>query len=70
MLWRYAGSPAATDKELHFADVGKISSYALEALRWAAEKNVVNGMDDGKFDPQGMASRAEAAQMMMNFMQK
>lgn len=52
VLWRYAGSPAATDKELHFADAGKISSY-IEALKQAAEKSIVNGMDDGKFEPQG-----------------
>ncbi len=30
MLWRYAGSPAATDKELHFNDADKASGYA----RW------------------------------------
>ena len=36
MLWRYAGSPAAADKGLHFTDADKASGYALEALRWAA----------------------------------
>ena len=37
MLWRYAGSPAATNKELHFSDAGESSGYALDALRWAVE---------------------------------
>ena len=48
MLWRYAGSPAATDKELHFTDADKASGYALEALRWAAENGIMNGYGDGR----------------------
>lgn len=43
MLWRYAGSPAATDKELHFTDADKASGYALDALRWAVENGVMGG---------------------------
>lgn len=31
MLWRYAGSPAATEKELNFADADKASGWAEEA---------------------------------------
>lgn len=69
MLWRYAGSPVATDKELHFADADKTSAYALEALRWARENRVVNGDGNGLLNPQGAATRAQAAQMMMNFIQ-
>ena len=41
MLWRYSGSPAATEKELHFSDVDKISGYALEAMRWAVENGII-----------------------------
>lgn len=29
MLWRYSGSPAATNKELHFNDADEISGFAL-----------------------------------------
>ena len=43
MLWRYAGSPAAADQELHFTDAGKASGYAPEALRWAMENGVMSG---------------------------
>ena len=41
MLWRYAGSPAATDKELHFTDADQASGFALEALRWAVENGKI-----------------------------
>lgn len=68
MLWRYAGSPSAAEKKLHFTDADKASGYALEALRWAAENGIINGYGNGQLDPQGSATRAQAAQMLMNFL--
>ena len=68
MLWRYAGSPAATDKELHFTDADKASGYALEALRWAVENGVMSGKGNGQLAPQGLATRGQVAQMLMNFL--
>ena len=68
MLWRYAGSPAAIDKELHFTDVGEASGYALEALCWAVENGIISGYGDGRLDPQGLAARAQVAQMLMNYL--
>ena len=70
MLWRYAGSPAATDKELHFTDADQASGFALEALRWAVENGIINGYGDGRLGPQGLATRAQVAQMLMNFLNK
>lgn len=67
MLWRYAGSPAAANGELHFNDAGEISGFALEAMRWAVENGIINGKSGGILDPQGLAARAETAQMLMNF---
>ena len=68
MLWRYAGSPAATDKELHFTDADQASGFALEALRWAVENGIINGYGDGQLAPQGLATRGQVAQMLMNFL--
>lgn len=69
MLWRYAGSPAASGSALSFVDANQASSYAIEALCWAAENGVLNGHDDGRLDPDGLATRAQAAQMLKNFME-
>ena len=66
MLWRYAGSPDPTEGELKFSDADKASNYALTALRWAAENKIMSG-SGGKLNPRGYATRAEAAQMLMNF---
>ncbi len=70
MLWRYAGEPAATNKELHFNDVDKVSGYALDALCWATENGIINGKGDGILDPRGQATRAQVAQMLMNYLKK
>ena len=69
MLWRYSGSPAATHKELHFADTDETSGFALEALRWAVENGILNGYGDGQLGPQGQATRAQVAQMLKNFIE-
>lgn len=70
MLWRYANQPAATEKRPDFEDTGKISGYALEALRWAVEQGIVQGRGDGILDPKGNATRAEAAAMLMRYLSK
>lgn len=67
MLWRYAGSPVATDRELHFADAYRASGWALEALRWVTENGVMNGKGNGILDPGGQATRTETAQMLKSF---
>jgi len=41
MLWRYAGNPAATDKEPHFTDTDESSAYARDALLWVVEKGIL-----------------------------
>ena len=67
MLWRYAGSPAAAERELPFRDADQAGGYAREALCWAVESGVMSGKSGGVLDPGGLATRAQAAQMLMNF---
>ena len=68
ILWRYAGSPTATQKELNFDDVGESSKWAMDALLWANENGVMNGNGNGILNPKGTATRAHVAQMLMNFL--
>ena len=51
-----------------FRDAEQIGSYALEALRWAVGEGVLRGKSGNRLDPQGAATRAEAAQMLYRFM--
>lgn len=69
MLWRYAGSPDSSGSVTSFSDADKISSYAENALRWAVENRIMSG-NGGKLNPRGYATRAEVAQMLMNYLSK
>lgn len=66
MLWRYYGSPAASGDLSGYADVGQVSEYAQEAMRWAVERGIINGFGDGRLGPQGQATRAQVAQILKN----
>lgn len=67
MLYRYAGSPAVSVGGLNFVDAGKVSGYAQQAIAWAVANGIINGKGNGVLDPQGTATRAEVAQMLLNF---
>ena len=67
MLYRAAGSPAATRRELHFTDAPQISGYALDAMSWAVENGIVGGHGDGTLSPGGAATRAQTAAMLARY---
>ena len=67
MLYRFAGKPAVSGDALTHKDASEISGYALTAMQWAVENGILSGRDDGTLDPQGQASRAEVASMLMRF---
>ena len=52
-----------------FSDADKVSTYALDAMQWAVAEGLLQG-SNGKLDPQGSATRAQAATILMRFMQK
>jgi len=56
-----AADLAAGEQALAFTDSAKISAWARSAVAAAAEAEIINGYPDGSFQPQGQATRAEAA---------
>lgn len=71
MLYRYAQSrglvKSAPQADLSaFSDSASVSPYAVEAMRWAVGAGIVNGMD-GRLNPQGEATRAQMATMLMRY---
>ncbi len=50
----------------NFSDSGKVSGWAQEAMQWAVGAGIING-DSGALKPQGNATRAEVAMMIMRF---
>ena len=54
-----------------YKDWNKVSSYARASMQWAIKTGVVTGKENGtKVDPQGTATRGEAACMIYNYCTK
>lgn len=70
MLWRYAGSPAGNGSAIgRFTDSDKVNSYAVEAMRWAVGEGLISGTGAGLLAPQGNATRAQVATILMRFVE-
>lgn len=52
------------EAQITFTDENLIADYSKEAVRALASNKIINGRNDGSFDPQGYATRAEAAKML------
>ena len=71
ILYRYAGSPDASGMaQKEFTDSSSVSAYAVDAIRWAVHEGLISGMENNTLAPQGTATRAQVAQILMNFHQK
>ncbi|MCQ2406459.1 MAG: leucine-rich repeat protein [Oscillospiraceae bacterium] len=53
-----------------FADADSISAYALDAIAWAKEAGLVNGVSDTEICPRGLATREQAAAILHRFCDK
>lgn len=73
ILYRYAQyknydvSVGEETNILSYADAQSVSEYAIPAIQWACGAGVVSGKPDNRLDPQGSATRAEVAAMLMRF---
>ena len=70
ILWRYAGSPAASGSLAGYTDAGSVSGYAVDALRWAVSEGIVSGTSSATLSPQGSATRAQAAAMLQRYLER
>lgn len=77
ILYRYAGYKMADTTaraELKgFADAGRVSSWAEEAMQWAVAEGLMTGIANGdslNLAPQKAATRAELAAFLMRFLEQ
>ena len=66
MLWRTMGQPAAGGTA-NFTDVPADSYYA-QAVAWAVENGITQGVGGGKFDPTATCTRAQIAAFLARSM--
>lgn len=65
ILWNYSGNPEGGDD---LTGVGAHSDWAENALRWAQDQKILNGVPYDMVT--ATATRAQTAQMLMNFLAK
>ncbi len=75
MMYRYAEykeyDVSATADMSTFEDGEQVSAFAKKAMQWAVGTGIISGKDNGtRLDPQGNASRAECAAIIMRFDRK
>ncbi len=75
MLYSYAkykGKNVSSSTNISgYNDSYKVTGYAKPALQWAIGKGIISGKDNGRrLDPQGTATRAEAATMIYSYCTK
>ena len=69
MLWRYAGSPTYTADLSGYVDTADISSWAQQAMCWAVATGVIEGDENSALTPKADTTRAQAAAMLMRFIE-
>ena len=69
MLWRAAGEPEPTSTVNPFTDV-KETDFFYDAVLWAVEKNITNGISPTKFAPFSVANRAQAVTFLWRYLDK
>ena len=75
MLWRYASgkgydvSIGEDTNILSYADFADLSEYAIPAMQWACGAGIITGVTDATLVPQGEATRAQVAAMLMRFVE-
>lgn len=73
MLYRYARfkgynvSVGENTNILSYNDVNQVSDYAYSAMQWACGTVIIDGTSSGYLTPQGGATRAQLAAMLMRF---
>ena len=67
MLYRYAGMPNVNGDLNGFSDGDSVSSWAVAGMKWAVQEGLISGMGNNMLNPQGQASRAQVATLLMRF---
>ena len=66
ILWRYAGSPSVSGTA-PFTDRSSAAAYAAAAVNWAGVNSIVRPVSGNLFVPKENATRAQAADALMNY---
>ena len=67
LLYRFSGTPEVNG-DLLFSDAHEVSGYAENALIWAMQNGILNGVGNDRVAPGADAQRAQVAAMMARYL--
>lgn len=73
IIYRYAkykGYNISVGKNAEYRDKDSISEYAVNAVDWCAENDIMTGTADGIFEPKADTTRAQTAAILMRISEK
>ena len=76
MLYRFAqlrGWDVSVGEDtniLSYTDFDQLSQWAIPAMQWACGAGIIRGVREDALEPQGNATRAQAAVMLMRFIRE
>ena len=54
---------------LSYSDFASISEYAISAMQWVCGEGIITGVTESTLEPQGTATRAQSAAILMRFIE-
>ena len=54
---------------LSYSDFASISEYAISAMQWVCGEGIITGVTESTLEPQGTATRAQSAAILMRFLE-
>ena len=76
ILFYYSGGQSGMELMLYstydeaYADSGDIASWAKPAMYWGVYKGIISGTSEDTLSPQGTATRAQLAKILVNYLDK
>lgn len=69
MLYRYSGEKSVADLS-EFSDCESVADWARNAMMWATKNGIIIGDENKSLNPNSFVTRAEAAAMIMRYIEK
>ncbi len=68
MLYRYAAASTVSTDLSAYTDATNIAEWATDAMSWAVSEGLISGMTETTLEPQGEATRAQVATILMRYL--
>jgi len=66
-VYKAGGNLEKPAYQLNFSDLNELSDWAKDSMNWCNVNKIINGNANGTLNPKGSTTRAELAQILLNY---